>query len=86
MDAGKPTRPSGENVTDAPLLYDETLQTAARARLDLLRDLVTEARYLTDGEAEHFDREEMLREVRDLQAELEVLATLLEHYPEDDGE
>jgi hypothetical protein len=86
MDASPPSPRSGENVSDVPLYYQETLQTAARARFGLLRDLVMEAKHLTDGEPEHFDRAEVLREVRDLQAELEVLATLLEHYPEEDDE
>jgi hypothetical protein len=83
MDASKPTPRSGENVSDVPYYYQETLQTVVSGQFDHLQDRISE---VSRQDSEEFDRGEMLREVRDIQAELEIVATLLEGYPEDPDE
>ena len=89
MDAGKPTPRSGENVSGVQWYNENALQAAVEGHSDLIQDHAGEFARAVQGAREDFGREQrdqLLDDAIRLRDDLQVIITLLEHYPEEDDE
>jgi hypothetical protein len=84
MDASPPSPRSGENVSDAPTVSEFALQQTIEGHTDLFRDYVTDFQQSVRDQRDGMDRADLLDELERLEAELQVMRTLLEEYPEED--
>lgn len=82
---GQPTPSSTENVSEVSEVQQHTLRQSILAKSDVLRDELAEFGDEVGGDGD-VPREELLEMARSMQAELEIVATLLEHYPEESDE
>jgi hypothetical protein len=86
MDAGKPTRPSGENVTGVQWYNESALQATVEGQADLINDHAGEFARAVREQRDELTREDILDDAIRLRDDLQVIITLLEHYPEEDDE